>query len=119
VWSPGGDFLVYSGADVGTMFPVKAVTASGQPHRIPNLLLTRGSRRLRFFRGQPVLLMMRGEVHHRDLWLVDLVTGTEQQLTRLAPDFNVRDFDVSADGREIVLERIQEQSDVVLIDLRD
>jgi len=23
VWSPGGDFLVYSGADIGTTFPVK------------------------------------------------------------------------------------------------
>jgi hypothetical protein len=33
------------------------------------------------------------------------------------PYFNVRDFDVSADGREIVLERVQEHSDIVLIDL--
>jgi hypothetical protein len=38
-------------------------------------------------------------------------------LTNLAPDFNVRDFDVSPDGREIVLERVQERSDVVLVDL--
>src|SRR4029077_2550003 len=27
VWSPGGDFLVYSGADIGTTFSVKAVNA--------------------------------------------------------------------------------------------
>jgi Tol biopolymer transport system component len=119
VWSPGGDFLVYSGADVGTMFPVKAVTAAARPYPIPNLSLTRGSRRLRFFLGRPILLMMRGEVQHKDLWLIDLETGAERRLTSLAPDFNLRDFDVSPDGREIVLERIQEQSDVVLIDLRD
>jgi Tol biopolymer transport system component len=118
-WSPDGDFLVYSGADVGTTFPVKAVTAAGQPYTIPNLSLTRGARRLRFFRGRHVLVMMRGEVQHKDLWLVDLETGAERPLTSLPPDFNVRDFDVSADGREIVLERIQEHSDVVLIDLRD
>jgi hypothetical protein len=29
----------------------------------------------------------------------------------------VRDFDVSADGREIVLEQVHEQSDIVLIDI--
>jgi hypothetical protein len=34
-----------------------------------------------------------------------------------SPYFNVRDFDVSADGREIVLDRVQEHSDIVLIDL--
>jgi hypothetical protein len=27
------------------------------------------------------------------------------------------DFDISADGREVVLERVQEHSEVVLIDL--
>ena len=31
-------------------------------------------------------------------------------------DFDVRDFDVSADGREVVLERVQEHSDVVLVE---
>jgi hypothetical protein len=43
--------------------------------------------------------------------------GAERRLTNLAPDFNVRDFDASPDGREIVLERVQERSNVVLIDL--
>lgn len=36
VWSPGGDFLVYSGADVGTTFTVKAVTAAAEPYAIPS-----------------------------------------------------------------------------------
>jgi Tol biopolymer transport system component len=117
VWSPDGDFLVYSGADVGTTFPVKAVTAAAKPYPIPSLTLTRGARRLRFFQGRRALVVMRGEIQHKNLWLIDLETGAERQLTDLAPDFNVRDFDVSPDGREIVLERVQEHSDVVLIDL--
>jgi hypothetical protein len=33
------------------------------------------------------------------------------------PTSTFRDFDVSPDGREIVLERVQERSDVVLVDL--
>ena len=117
VWSPGGDFLVYSGADIGTTFPVKAVSAAASPYAIPNLTLTRGARRLRFFHGQRALVVMRGEIQHKNLWLIDLATGAERQLTNLAADFNVRDFDLSSDGREIVLERVQEHSDVVLIDL--
>ena len=117
VWAPGGDFLVYSGPDIGTTFAVKAVTATAQPYTIPNLTLTRGARRVRFLRGRRALVVMRGEISHKNLWLIDLQTGVERQLTNLAPDFNVRDFDVSPDGREIVLERVQENSDIVLIEL--
>jgi Tol biopolymer transport system component len=117
VWSPGGDFLVYSGADIGTTFAVKAVTASASPYRFPNLTLTRGARRLRFFPGRPALVMMRGEIQHKNLWLIDLETGEERQLTNLPLDFNLRDFDVSPNSREIVLERVHEHSDIVMVDL--
>jgi Tol biopolymer transport system component len=117
VWSPAGDFLVYSDADIGTTFTVKAVTAAGKPYRFPNLALTRGARRLRFFPGRPALVLMRGEIQHKNLWLIDLETGAERPLTNLPPDFNVRDFDVSPDGREIILERRQEHSDIVLVEL--
>jgi len=117
VWSPAGDFLVYSGADIGTTFPVKAVTAAASAYPFQNLTLTRGARRLRFLHGRRALVVMRGEIQHKNLWLIDLVTGAERPLTNLAPGFNVRDFDVSPDGREVVLERVQEHSDVVLIDL--
>jgi hypothetical protein len=46
-----------------------------------------------------------------------LDTGVERQLTNITPDFDIRDFDISPDGREVVLERAQERSDVVLLDL--
>jgi hypothetical protein len=45
-----------------------------------------------------------------------LETGAERQLT-LSPDFNIHDFDISPDGREVVLEAVQGHSDVVLLDL--
>ena len=117
VWSPAGDFVVYSGADIGTTFAVKSVAANGTPHPVPDLTLTRGARRLRFLRGQRMLVVMRGDIQHKDLWQIDLGSGTERQLTSLPADVNVRDFDVSPDGREIVFERVQEQSNVVLIKL--
>jgi dipeptidyl aminopeptidase/acylaminoacyl peptidase len=62
-------------------------------------------------------VVLRGEIQHKDLWLIDLVTGAERQLTHLAPEFDIRDFDISPDGRDVVIERVQERSNVVLLDL--
>ena len=70
-----------------------------------------------FLRGRQALVLLRGEIQHKNLWLIDLETGAERQLTNFTPDFEIADFDVSPDGREIVVERVQEQSDVVLLDL--
>ena len=54
---------------------------------------------------------------HKDLWLIHLMTGAERQLSHLAPEFDIRDFDISPDGRDVVIERVQERSNVVLLDL--
>jgi Tol biopolymer transport system component len=117
VWSPAGDLVAFSGADVGTTFPVKAVRPDASPYRLPALTLTRGARHLSFLARGRSLLVLRGDIRHKNLYLVDLETGAERQVTDLAPDFDVRDFDVSPDGREIVLEQVREHSDIVLIEL--
>ena len=116
-WAPDGRFVVYSGPDIGTTFSVKAVTAEAAAHPLPALTLTRGARHLAFLPGGRALVFLRGEIQHKNLWLIDLETGAERQLTNLPPDFDIRDFDISPDGREVVLERVQERSDVVLLDL--
>ena len=117
VWAPDGRFVVYSGPDIGTMFSVRAITTAGTAHPLPALTLTRGARHLTFLPGHRMLVLLRGEIQHKNLWLIDLETGTERQLTNFTPDFEIRDFDISPDGREVVLERVQEDSDVVLLDL--
>ena len=117
IWSPDGEFVVFSGADIGTIFPVKAVKADASPYKLPALTLTRGARHVAFMPGGRSLVVLRGEIGHKNLWQVDLDTGAEHQLTNLAPEFNVRDFDVSPDGREIVLEQLNEQSDIVLVEI--
>ena len=117
VWSPDGDVVVFSGADIGTTFEVKAVKADGSAYRLPKLTLTRGARHLSFMPGRRSLVVLRGEIRHKDLWLIDLETGAEHQLTDLAPDFDVRDFAISPDGHDIVLEQVQEHSDIVLLEV--
>jgi Tol biopolymer transport system component len=116
-WSPDGRLVVYSGPDIGTTFLVKAITTELAPHALPSLTLTRGARHLVFLSGGTELAFLKGQIQHKNLWLINLKTGVERQLTNLAPDFDIGNFDISPDGREAILERAQERSDLVLIDL--
>jgi len=119
VWSPDGALIVYSGADVGTTFPVKAYSPAGRAATaFPDVMLSRGSRHLAFMPDGRSLLMLRGEINHKNVWAVDLATGAARQLTRVPPEFTVHEFAISPDGREIVLERLQERSDIVVIQAR-
>ena len=116
-WDPEGRFVVYSGPDIGTTFSVKAVTPDGAAYSLPALTLTRGARHLALLPEGRGLVLLRGEIQHKNLWLIDLETGAERQLTNFSPEFSIDDFDVSPDGREVVVERVQERSDVVLLDV--
>jgi Tol biopolymer transport system component len=116
-WSPDGRGMVFTGADVGTTFPVKAIAADGTPHRIPQLTLTRGSRHVAFLPDARSLVVMRGETRRKNLWAIDLETGAERQLTNFGPEFQIQDFDVAPDGRDIVIVRVEEQADIVLLEV--
>ena len=96
---------------------MKAVSADGTPRMLPDLILSRGARRVAFLGGQDALVIMKGDLSHREFWVVDLETGRERQLTNLGPEFAIGDFDISADGREIIFDRAREESDIVLFDL--
>jgi Tol biopolymer transport system component len=116
VWSPDGSFLVYSGADVGTTFPLRAAAADGRPYPLPSVMLTRGARHVVFFRDATALVILAGEIGHKNLWLLDLRSGSRRVLAELPADFAIRDFDISAAGSEIVFDRVQVNSDLALIE---
>ena len=116
VWSPDGRFLVYSGADVGTTFPLRAAAADGRPYPLPSVMLTRGARRVAFFRDPQTLVILGGEIGHKNFSLLDLRTGAQRVLAELPADFVIRDFDISAAGSEIVFDRVQVNSDLALIE---
>jgi len=116
-WAPDGSFVLFSGPDIGTSSQMKAVGAEGAVHPLSSITLTRGARHVAFLPQGRSLVLLRGEIQHKNLWLIDLDTGAKRQLTDLTPDFDIRDFDISPDGREVVLERVQERSEVMLLDL--
>ena len=117
-WSPQGDLLAYSGPDVGTTFPVRAVHVDGGDAPLAALTLSRGARHVAFATDGRALLVLKGDLGHKALVRVDAATGVAQQLLVLPEDFDLRDFDVSPDGRELVLEQRNAHSDLVLIELR-
>ena len=116
VWSPDGKFLLYSGADVGVTFQLRAVEADGRPYPLPPVMLPRGARRVAFGPEPDTIVAMRGGFGHKDFWLIDLKTGAERRLTQLPSDFDIRDFDLSADKSEILFDRVEESSTVALIE---
>jgi Tol biopolymer transport system component len=115
-WSPGGQFLIYTGADVGTTFPVRAAAPDGRAWPMPALMLTRGGRRLAFLPRSRELVYLGGSLGHKDLWAIDLRHDRKRLLVQLPPDFVASDFDISADGSEAVLEREESSSELALIE---
>jgi dipeptidyl aminopeptidase/acylaminoacyl peptidase len=116
VWSPDGQFLLYAGADVGVTFPLRAVDRDGRPYPLPPVMLPRGAHRVVFTSEPNTILVLRGDFARKDFWLIDLKSGAERRLTQLASDFDIRDFDLSADKSRILFDRVEETSTVALID---
>jgi Tol biopolymer transport system component len=115
VWSPDGRFLLYYGADVGTSFPVRAAASDGRPYAIAPLMLPRGSR-VAFTHDPETILVLRVDPGHMSLLQVQLHSGLQRALYQLPGDFIARNFDITPDGQEILLDRVEDNSDVALIE---
>jgi Tol biopolymer transport system component len=118
VWSPDGKFLLYSQSLNGPGYAVRAVTAEGKAHPLPELWVPRGGDRYRFMPDGSAIVLLLEESGRQNFWLFDVRTGARRQLTDLAQDAAIRSFDVSPDGQQIIFDRVRDNSDVVLIDLK-
>ncbi len=119
VWSPEGKLIVYTGAIVGIMASLRAVLPDGTPVDLPKIEVRNGGERYRFLKEGKSLIYMQGEAGPQDFWSLDLPTRKTRRLTHLNNRAAMRTFDITPDGKEIVFDRLQENSDVVLIDLPD
>ncbi len=117
VWSPDGKLILYSEKGDGPRALLKAITPEGQPFPVPAIGIGWGGNRYRFLPGSNALVLMQNNGQGSDFWLLDLATGRQRQLTELRPGYDIKSFDVSPDGKQILFDRFRENSDVVLIDL--
>ncbi len=117
VWSPDGNLIVYAGLNVRTFAPLLAVRPDGTSVKMPEIILRRLGERVRFLPDGKSLIYMQGLLASQDFWLLDLASMKSRQLTRLQNLAAMRTFDVTGDGKEIVFDRLRENSQVVMIDL--
>ena len=100
----------------GLVRVLRASAADGRPYNMPGLILTIGARRVAFARNTGALVFLRGGIDRKDFWQLNPQTEVERQLTALPAGFVIGDFDVSADGTEIIFDRVEESSSLVLIE---
>jgi Tol biopolymer transport system component len=72
---------------------------------------------VRFSPDDKSLIYMQNLLASQDFWLLDLASMKSRQLTRLQNRASMRTFDITSDGKQIVFDRLRENSDVVMIDL--
>jgi Tol biopolymer transport system component len=117
VWSPSGDLIVYAGANVSVDAPLLAIRVDGANVPLPPIRLRVEGNRCRFVPDGSALVYAQGPFPAQDFWLLDLTTKKARQLSRLHDSAATQSFDVTADGKQIVFDRVRENSDIVLIEL--
>jgi Tol biopolymer transport system component len=117
VWSPDGSLIVYAGTNVRTFAPLLAVRPDGTSVKLPEINVRRLGERVRFLPDGKSLIYMQGLLASQDFWLLDLASMRSRPLTRLQNRAAMRTFDVTSDGKQIVFDRLRENSVVVMIDL--
>jgi len=116
-WSPDGKLIVYTGTNVRSGAPLLAIHPDGSKADFPTITVRRLGERVRFLREGKSLIYMQGLGTSQDFWLLDLATMKSRPLTRLQNHGAMRTFDITPDGKQIVFDRLRENSDVVYIEL--
>ena len=119
VWSPDGNLKVYAGAQVNIVSPLFGVHPDGgETVELAEIEVVRSGERMRFLPDGSGLVYMRGDGPSQNFWLLDLTTMKSRRLTQLDPSSTMRTFDITPDGKRIVFDRLIEDSDIVLIELK-
>ena len=112
VWSEDGSSILYMEPQL-PFARVKAVTPDAQPIPLPEINVT-GPDRFRLIPGSRAIVI----ADRLNFVRVDLATGQKRPLTKGTYGFEIQNFDVSPDGKQIIFDRVRNNSDIVVIDLR-
>lgn len=117
VWSPDGRLILYYFAPQGALYPLRGVTPDKMPFKTPEVSTRGEGGKFRFMPDGKSYVVLQGPYRSQNFYIVNVDTGTRRQISDLKPGYFMRNFDISPDGRQIVFDRTQENSDIVLIDL--
>ena len=117
VWSPDGRVILYSEGQGSATVRLQGVTPDREPVPLPEVWVGNTGDRYRFLPDGKSLVVYQGVLRLQNFLLLDLATGRpapadESESRR----FEMRSFDVSPDGKQILFDRYRQNSDIVLID---
>jgi len=117
VWSPDSSLIFYGGPPTSRYQQLRAVRPDGTPVELPDIRVRSEGERFRLLPDGKGLVYMDGLQRRMDFALLDLTTMKTRPLTHLNDRAAMRTFDITPDGKQIVFDRLRENSDIVLIDL--
>ena len=113
VWSPDGQIIVYAGPFAKGQATLFAARPDSTPVDLGPVRVSPGG--YRFLRdGSGLVYLPRPE--SLEFWLFDFQTKHHRQLTRFSQQGTIRRFDITPDGKQIVFDRVRQNSDILLID---
>ena len=120
-WSPDGSLIVYGGPGVGGRQPVLGIRPDGTEVPLPSIFVSMAAARAakqsyRFTSDGKTLVYMPPLTGSKEFWALNLSTGMTRRIVSLNIPDEIRAFDLTADGTQIVFDRLRENSDVVLIE---
>jgi len=114
-WSPDGTLIAYAGPILGGRTQILAVHPDGSAVDFPQIFGGTGRQHYRFLPdGKSLVYVPFGT---EDFWILALSSKNTRPITRLTARGEKHSFDITPDGKQIVFDRVRENSDIVLIDL--
>jgi Tol biopolymer transport system component len=116
VWSSDGSVIAYTEPLPARVGRIRLIRPDGETVDVPLMKVRVGGERYRFVPARLQLVyMLDTDSTRQSFWLYDVATKKTRQLS----DFDLPDtrtFDITPDGKQIVFDRLRENSDIVLID---
>jgi serine/threonine protein kinase/Tol biopolymer transport system component len=117
VFTPDDAKIFFGGADSGGVSELFVAAGGGEPAKV-NVRMNAVVGNHRMLPDGSGMVFVQGTLRAPEFWLLDLATMKTRQLTHISDDRSLGDircFDISADGKQIIFDRVAENSDIVLI----
>ena len=118
IWSLDNKLIAFTGAGLGRYRPLLALTPDGTPFELPDIRVSQvPGERFRFTPDSKAIVYIEGQLRLQNFRLLDLATKQTRPLTQFHSPAVMRSFDFTPDSKQIIFDRLFENSDIVMIDL--